>query len=83
MASYFYIQDNIHGTEKVVKAPMGSQILYDEIEAIVGLKECWNGIMYAIEVDGWGELACVGELFEAKDNEFIVEAISEDEYENY
>ena len=83
MATYFYIQDNIHGVEKVVKAPAGSQILYDEIESIVGMKKCWNEILYAIEVDGWGELACIGELFEAKEGEFLVEAISEEEYENY
>lgn len=82
MANYFYIRDNVLIREKVVKAPVGSQILYDVIHELVGLKKNpSNDIPYAIEVDGWGELACVGELYETP--EFIVEAISEEEYENY
>lgn len=84
MANYFYIRDNILIREKVVKAPVGSQILYDVIHELVGLKKCpANDIPYAIEVDGWGELACVGELYEAHDGEFLVEAISEEEYNEF
>lgn len=83
MASFFYIQDKIHGREKVVRAEPGSQLLYCEIEEIVGLKECWFGVPYAIEVDGWGELACVGETYEPDDDEFLVEAISSEEYYEY
>lgn len=82
MATYFYIRDNVLIREKVVKAPLGSQILYDVINELVGLKKNpSNDIPYAIEVDGWGELACIGELYETA--EFIVEAISEEEYRNY
>lgn len=83
MATYFYIKDNIHNREKVVKAPFGSQILYREIEDIVGMKKYWNGIPYALEVDGWGELACVGELYESDEGEFVVEAITEEEYNEF
>lgn len=83
MATYFYIQDNIHGREDAVKAPAGSQILYDEITRIVGMKRCWNGIPYAIEVDSWGELACIGEQFDSDGNEFLVEAMSEEEYNQF
>lgn len=83
MATYFYIRDNILIREKVVKAPVGSQILYDVIEDVVGNKKASNGIMYAIEVDGWGELACIGEMYESEEGEFIVEAISEEEYKNF
>ena len=83
MARYFYIQDNIHHREKVVK-DTGNQILYDVIHDLVGLKICpSNDIPYAIEVDGWGELACVGELYESHDGEFLVEAISEEEYKEF
>lgn len=83
MATYFYIRDNILIRERVVKAPAGSQILYDVIEDVIGNKKASNGIMYAIEVDGWGELACIGEMYESEDGEFIVEAISEEEYKNF
>lgn len=82
MATYFYIRDNVLIREKVVKAPLGSQILYDVINELVGLKKNpSNDIPYAIEVDGWGELACIGELYETA--EFIVEAISEEEYNEF
>lgn len=83
MATYFYIRDNILNREKVVKAPFGSQILYDIIDDIIGTKTAQNGIPYAIEVDGWGELACVGELYESDEGEFIVEAITEEEYNEF
>ncbi|MBO7509961.1 MAG: hypothetical protein J6T35_02150 [Bacteroidales bacterium] len=81
MATYFYIRDNVLIREKVVKAPAGSQILYDVINEVVGDKKAENGIPYAIEVDGWGELASIGELYETA--EFLVEAISEEEFENF
>lgn len=82
MATYFYIRDDILIREKVVKAPAGSQILYDVINELVGLKKNpSNDIPYAIEVDGWGELACIGEFYETA--EFLVEAISEEQYKNF
>lgn len=82
MASYFRISDLRNGRSirwDVVNAPVGSQILYCEIEHRVGMKQCpSNCIPYALEVDGWGELACVGETYETDD--FSVEAISYEEY---
>lgn len=82
MASYFRITDLHKGRSirwDVVSAPVGSQILYCEIEERVGMKPCpVSEIPYALEVDGWGELACIGETYETDD--FIVEAISYEEY---
>ncbi len=83
MARYFYIKDNIHHREKVVDAPCGSQLLFCEIEEIVGMKKTWFDIPYALEVDGWGELAAIGETYEPDEDEFLVEAISEEEYNEY
>lgn len=80
MASYFRIKDNIHKREFVLFAPAGSQLLFCEIEEIVGMKNTWYDIPYALEVDGWGEFAAIGETFEADDDEFIVEAISDEDY---
>lgn len=80
MASYFRIKDNINKREFVLRAPAGSQLLFCEIEEIVGMKNTWYDIPYALEVDGWGELATIGETFEADDGEFIVEAISDEDY---
>lgn len=83
MATYFYIRDNVLIRERVVKAPAGSQILYDAIEEVVGDAVANNGIPYAVEVDGWGELASIGELYEDPEGEFFVEAISEEEYNEF
>jgi hypothetical protein len=82
MARYFYIRDDVYIRERVVDAPEGSQVLYEAITEIVGEKRnpC-NGIPYALEVDGWGELATVGELYETP--EFLVECITEEEYKNF
>lgn len=83
MARYFKIKDNTHKREFCVDAPAGSQLLFCEIEEIVGMKKTWYDIPYALEVDGWGELAAIGETFESDDDEFIVEAISDEEYYDY
>ena len=37
-----------------------------------------TGIPFAIEVDSWGELACIDETFTAPD--FEIECISEEQY---
>ena len=84
MGRYFRVYDKnrTDAYTPILKAPAGSQILHDEIEDIVGDKECpANGIPYKYEVDGWGELASVGEIYETKD--FVVECISEEEYNEY
>lgn len=66
---------------RFVKAPVGSQHLYDCIEEIVGDETCpASGVPYPVEVDGWGELAWVGQQFECK--EFLVDCISEEEFDN-
>lgn len=82
MATFFRISDNIRGYQRYnyVHAPCGSQILYCEIEERVGMLEspCCDGIPYALDVDGWGELACIGEIYEG--DGFTVEAVSYEEY---
>ena len=84
MARYFYIKDNVHNREKVVDAPPRSQILFDEIDAIVGDKQTWFGIPYAIEVDSWGEdCCCEGDIYQDEDEQFLVECITEEEYRNW
>ena len=80
MARYFSIKDNVHKREFLVDAPYGSQRLYCEIENIVGMKKTWFGVPYAIEVDGWGEDAWDGDTFEPDDDEFLVTAITREEY---
>lgn len=56
--------------------------IYDVIEEIVGDMECpVNEIPYKIEVDGWCDLACEGEIYETRD--FVVECLSEEEYKEY
>lgn len=53
--------------------------MYDAIEEIVGDMECpSSGVPYPIEVDGWCDLACEGEIYETR--EFIVECLEEEEY---
>ena len=62
-----------------VDAPVRSQILFCEIDEMVGMLENpSNGIPHALEVDGWGEDAYYGEIYEA--DEFTVECITEEEY---
>ena len=56
--------------------------IYETIEEIVGDMECpCNGIPYKIEVEGWADLACEGEIYETRD--FVVECLTEEEYEEY
>lgn len=56
--------------------------IYEIIEEIVGDMECpCNGIPYKIEVEGWADIACIGEIYETKD--FVVECLSEEEYKEY
>lgn len=83
MARYFYIYDNLHHREFVVEADPRSQILFSEIDDIVGDKKTWYDIPVSIEVDGWGEDACIGDRWEDDDDDFFVEAITEEEYRNY
>ena len=80
MGTYFKILNKKTGSETLIKAPAGSQKLYDEIEDIVDMAPVPStGIPYAIEVDSWGELASVNESFTAPD--FDVECISEERYD--
>ena len=83
MGRYFKIIDKIRtdGHVSIVDAPAGSQVLYDEIDAIVGDQWTWYGIPYSIEVDSWGELADPGEIYEC--DHFVVICLSEEEYEEY
>ena len=85
MARYFKVIDknrtdgNIEVCDNSHMRPGG---LYELIEAIVGDMEVpCNGIPYKIEVDGWADLACEGEIYETKD--FVVEVLSEEEYHEY
>lgn len=82
MGRYFKIINKTKNRRTVVDAPVGSQVLFSEIENIVGMDpNPANDIPHALEVDGWGELACVGETYEAE--KFDVECISEDEYKEW
>ena len=84
MATYFKIIDKnrTDGFVNIVRAPFGSQVLFAEIEDIVGMKPCpANDIPYALEVDGWGELACEGEIYETED--FVVVALPYEDYRDY
>lgn len=82
MGRYFKIINKTKKRRTVVDAPAGSQVLYSEIEEIVGmLPSPENGIPHALEVDGWGEMACEGDTYVAK--EFDVECISEEEYKKW
>ena len=85
MGRYFKVIDK-HRTDgrveiidNLLRKPDG---IYEIIEEIVEDKECpVNDIPYKIEVDGWADLACVGEIYETID--FVVECLSEEEYEEY
>lgn len=82
MATYFYVRDDVQICECVVKTTNGGLELYDTVEEMVGEKKNpANGIPYAIEVDNWGELATIGEYYETP--EFLVECISEEEYNDF
>lgn len=78
MATYFLIKDKQRKIKKAVKAPAGSQILYEEIEKLVGDLPCpVNGIPFSMEVDGWGELACIGERYDTDAFEVVCLSVEE------
>ncbi len=78
--AHFKITDKVHNKVRYVEHHNGSQLLYCEIEEIVGmLPNPCNDIPYALEVDGWGDdQACIGDTYEA--DEFEVECITEEEF---
>lgn len=79
--AYFKVFDK-NRTDGYCAIINGSPQLFDEIDDIVGDMVCpANGIPYAIEVEGWGELAAIGEIYETSD--FVVECISWEEYLEY
>lgn len=80
MGRYFKVidKDRTDGHIDYIKADE----IYEAIEDIVGDEECpSNGIPYKIEVDGWADLACEGEIYETRD--FVVECLSFEEYNDY
>ena len=83
MGRYFKVIDKnrTDGRIDYIDNDAGSEV-YDAIDEIVGDMECpSSGVPYPIEVDGWCDLACDGEIYETKD--FVVECLSEEEYEEY
>lgn len=80
MARYFKITDKTgpKPRTKYVDAPVGSQLLFCEIDEIVGPAVNSFGFPHCLEVDGWGEFACIGETYE--EDAFDVECITEEEY---
>lgn len=85
MGRYFKVIDknrtdgHIEYVDNLLQKPDG---IYCIIEEIVGDMECpCNGIPYKIEVDGWCDLACIGEIYETRD--FVVECLSKEEYDEY
>lgn len=82
MGRYFKIINKGKNRRTVVDAPWGSQVLFAEIEDIVGMEpNPANDIPHALEVDGWGEMACEGDTYEA--DEFDVECITKEEYDEW
>lgn len=84
MGRYFKVIDKhrTDGHDDYVDLHRRSGGIYELIEEIVGDMECpCNGIPYAIEVDGWADLACEGEIYETRD--FVVECLSEEEFNEY
>lgn len=71
------------GWADIFRAPRGSQIMYDKIEDIVGMKpHPLTDVPYAIELDGWADdNAFPGEIYETED--FVVVCLSEEEYLEY
>ena len=79
--AYFKIIDKTR-KDGFVNTVSGASALFDEIEDIVGMKECpCNGIPYALEVEGWGELCAIGEIYETED--FVVECLTLEEWLEY
>lgn len=64
---------------KYIRAPYGSQILFCEVDEIVGsLLSPYTETPHCLEADGWGEMAAEGDTYYA--DEFEIECISEEEY---
>ena len=82
---YFKVIDKNRkdGFVDIIKAPRGSQIMFDTIDEIVGMKpHPLTEVPYAMEVDGWADDdASPGEVYETED--FVVECITEEEYWEY
>lgn len=79
--AYFKITDKVGGGVFFLKHDNGSQNLYYEIDEMFGdLLNPGNNIPHSLEVDGWGDLACIGETYVA--DEFEVECITEEEFDN-
>lgn len=82
---YFKIIDKnrTDGFVNIVKAPRGGQVMFCEIEDIVGMKlHPLTDVPYAMEVDGWADDdAFPGDIYETED--FVVECLTEDEYLEY
>jgi len=83
MGRFFKIVDHTKPEVRTlwVDAPRGSQKLYSEIEDIVGMKpNPSNDIPFALEVDGWGELACIEDFYVGDD--FYVVCITEEDFKD-
>lgn len=82
MGHYFRVIDKNRSDGHIEYVDNYSRItdgIYEIIEEIVGDKECpCNGIPYKIEVDGWADIATIGEIYETRD--FVVECLSEEDY---
>lgn len=74
-------KNRMDGRIEYLDAPEGSRVLYEIIDDMVGEKLHPSGVPFSIEVDSWGELACIGEIYETED--FVVECLSKEEYEEY
>lgn len=63
-----------------VKHWNGSQLLFCEVNELIGDKTNMWGYPLCLEIDGWGDdQACVGDVYET-DEGFNVECISEEEF---
>ena len=82
MGHFFRVVNNYNG--RSVFVVQGTSLdnrdsLYYEIQRLVGDEPCpQSGIPFPLEVQGWGELACLGETFDAES--FSVVCIDEDTY---
>lgn len=67
--SYFLIHDLKNPERNPIRveyAGPDSTDLYTSVSSIVGdLATCLNGQTIAVEADGWGGIACIGETFDA------------------
>ena len=82
MGRYFKVIDKNRMDGRIDYVDGDEEGMYDIIESIVGDNECpCNGIPYSIEIDGWCDLACEGDIYETKD--IVVECLSEEEFNEY